>query len=155
MLVTTYPALGAQPASLVGSQAPRFRGIDLRGSRLEVPASGSPTVVVFWNSRYRVSADALSAMQRLYDMYKKKGLVCAGLNDLGEDASLAKQVASQLGITFPLFTGRDTVGAAASYRVRGVPVVFVIDQTGLVISVEEGFGPGAEARVAGSVVSLL
>jgi len=112
-------------------------------------------LVVFWNTKYRLSADALGAIQRLHSRYNARGLLCVGIDDLGEDARVIGQFVSGLGVTFPVIGGPAGPSAAASYRVRGVPVVYLIDRSGAVSYVKEGWDKRAEDEVAKKMVESL
>jgi len=112
-------------------------------------------LVVFWNTKYRLSADALGAIQRLHNRYSARGLLCVGINDLGEDARVVGQFVSGLGAAFPVIGGPAGPSAAAAYRVRGVPVVYVIDRSGTVSYVREGWDKRAEDEVGGKIGEAL
>ncbi|MEA4882562.1 MAG: hypothetical protein VB144_02680 [Clostridia bacterium] len=145
----------AQPSSLVGSAAPR---VSIEGAHREIvaiPSPGKVTVVLFWNSRYRLSVEALAALGRIWDACKGRGLVCAGLSDVGEDASVVRQAGQQAGVSFPLAGGTAASDAAVLYRVRGVPVLFVINRSGQITYVREGWDGGAESDVSSRVMASL
>jgi hypothetical protein len=145
----------AQPASLLGGSAPAVRATSLNGGEVVIPARGRVTLVVFWNTRYRLSADALGAIQRVHDRCRARGLACVGLNDLGEDGRAVSQFVSGLGVTFPVVGGPAGPSAAAAYRVRGVPVVYVIDKSGSISYVKEGWDKRAEDEVYRKIEALL
>jgi hypothetical protein len=145
----------AQPASLLGGLAPAVRATSLDGGEVVIPARGKVMLVVFWNTKYRLSADALGAIQRLHDRRRAGGLLCVGINDLGEDARVASQFVSGLGVTFPVVGGPAGPSAAAAYRVRGVPVVYVVDRSGAVSYVREGWDRRAEDEVGRKIEGLL
>lgn len=145
----------AQPASLLGGSAPAVRATSLDGGEVVIPARGKVMLVVFWNTKYRLSADALGAIQRLHSRYNARGLLCVGIDDLGEDARVIGQFVSGLGVTFPVIGGPAGPSAAASYRVRGVPVVYLVDRSGAVSYVREGWDKRAEDEVAKKMVEAL
>ncbi len=143
----------AQPASLLGGSAPAVRAASLGGGEVVIPARGKVMLVVFWNTKYRLSADALGAIQRLYDRHRARGLLCVGINDLGEDGRAVSQFVSGLGVTFAVVGGPAGPSAATAYRVRGVPVVYVVDRSGTVSYVREGWDKRAEDE-AGTQIEL-
>jgi hypothetical protein len=145
----------SQPASLVGSAAPRISGTAADGVRVDVPVAGQVTVVAFWNSRYRLSLDALSGIERVYREYRSKGLVCVGVNDAGESSSSMNTVRASLGLTFPLVGGAVGPNAAAAYRLQGVPAVFIVDRSGDIDSAYGGWDKSVEAAVKQRVATLL
>ena len=145
----------AQPASLLGGSAPAVRAASLDGREVVIPTRGKVMLVVFWNTKYRLSADALSAIQRLQDRRRAGGLLCVGINDLGEDARIVSQFVSGLGVTLPVVGGPAGPSAAAAYRVRGVPVVYVMDRSGTVSYVREGWDKRAEDEMGRQIEALL
>ncbi len=112
-------------------------------------------LVVFWNTKYRLSADALVAIQRLHDRHRTRGLLCVGIDDLGEDGRAVSQFVSGLGVAFPVVSGPAGPSAAAAYRVRGVPVVYIVDRSGTVSYVREGWDKRAEDEVGRKIESYL
>ncbi len=145
----------AQPASLVGRPAPAVRAMSLDGQEVAVPASGGVVLVVFWNTKYKLSADALGAVQRLYDRYRGRSLVCIGIDDTGEDDRAIRQFTAAVGVAFPIVGRADGRSAAAAYRVRGVPVVYLIDKSGLVFYVKEGWDARAEEELDRQISAAL
>lgn len=145
----------AQPNSLVGATAPKIRGSSVDGSRIDAPVSGNVTLIVFWNSRYRLSTDALSGVQRVFDRLRNRGIACLGVNDSGEDQRTVVSVASGLGVSYPLITGSVGSGAAAAYKLRGVPVVFVVNRSGMVTAVFEGWDRSTEGEIERKASTLL
>lgn len=137
----------AQPASLVGRPAPLVRATSLDGEDVVVPVRGKVMLVVFWNTKYRLSANALGAVQRVYDRYRGRGLLCVGIDDLGEDERAIGQFAAGVGAAFPMVGRADGRSAAVAYRVRGVPVVYLIDKSGSVFYVKEGWDTNAEEEI--------
>lgn len=145
----------AQPASLLGGSAPAVRATSLDGGEVIIPVRGRVMLVVFWNTRYRLSADALGAIRRLHDRYRARGLLCVGIDDLGEDARVISQFVSGLGVTFPMVGAPAGPSAAAAYRVRGVPVVYVVNKSGAVSYVKEGWDKRAEDEVGREIEAAL
>lgn len=145
----------AQPGSLLGGSAPAVRATSLDGGEVVIPVRGRVMLVVFWNTKYRLSADALGAIQRLHDRYRARGLLCVGINDLGEDARIISQFVSGLGATFLVVGGPAGPSAATAYRVRGVPVVYVINRSGAVPYVKEGWDKRAEEEVSRNIEEAL
>lgn len=137
----------AQPATLVGSKAPELRAVGARNESIQVPARGSVTVVVFWNSKYRLSLDALAGVQRVWEACRKRGVECVGFNDMEEGDRVVKQLVDQMNLGFPLVSGREASSAAVAYKLRGVPAVFVIDRSGVIIHVKEGWDRNTEPEL--------
>lgn len=112
-------------------------------------------LIVFWNTKYRLSADALGAIGRLQDKHRARGLLCVGIDDLGEDGRVVSQFVSGLGVTFPIVCGPTGPSAATAYRVRGVPVVYVVDRSGTVFYVREGWDKRAEDEIGRKIEACM
>ena len=145
----------AQPASLIGGAAPSVRATSINGEEVVIPTRGKVMLVVFWNTKYRLSADALGAIQRIQDRYGARGLLVVGIDDLGEDSRIISQFVSGIGAAFPVVGGQAGRSAAVGYKVRGVPVVYLIDKSGAVSYVREGWDMRAEDDVSRKVSSAL
>jgi peroxiredoxin len=144
----------AQPTTLVGLKAPKVKTVGVKNESIQVPALGSVTVVVFWNSKYRLSLDALAGIQRVWEACRRKGVECVGFNDMEEADRVVKQLADQMNLGFPVASGRGASSAAAAYKLRGVPAVFVIDRSGVIIYVKEGWDRKTESEI-GDIISQI
>ncbi|HAN86162.1 MAG: TlpA disulfide reductase family protein [Bacillota bacterium] len=145
----------AQPATLIGSKAPEVRTVGVKNESIQVPARGSVTVVVFWNSKYRLSLDALAGVQRVWEAYRERGVECVGFNDMEEADRAVRQLAEQMNLGFPLVSGRAASSAAVAYKLRGVPAVFVIDRSGVIIHVREGWDRNTEPDLKDRISAIL
>lgn len=145
----------AQPSQLVSRSAPKVRVTDSQGGVHEIPLPGKVNIVVFWNAKYRLSIDALLAVQRLLPKYGGQAVFAIGINDLGESSSTVNQVAQQRGIVFPLAAGPEASAASAGYRVKGTPVVFVIDRRGVITYAREGYDQRAESDIDSQVLAAM
>jgi peroxiredoxin len=75
-------------------------------------------------------------MQRVYEAYKDQGFVILAI-DVQEEKLLVQEFADELGLTFPVLL--DTKGKVTrSYRVRGLPTSYFIDQNGVILDVQVG-----------------
>lgn len=52
-----------------------------------------------------------------------------------------------MNIGFVLVSGRAASSAAVAYRLRGVPAVFVVDRSGVIVYVREGWDKKAESEI--------
>ena len=146
---------GADPKDLLNKAAPRITGVDWLSGSQTFPVSNRVNLVVFWNSRYKSSVDALDSMQKLYNTYSARGLVVIGLNDSGEAKSVLSMIEGQKGIKFPLGTGSGATKAAGDYFLKGVPVAFLINKSGNIVHIIEGYTSNFEAELSSRINSLL
>lgn len=96
---------------------------------------------------------AMPGLQSLHEKYKEKGLVVIGLNpfDSKED-NLQAFIANQ-NVDYPVLYASKEI--AETYRVSGYPTMYLLDQSGRVLYVEQGFGEGVEAKLEEIIVKNL
>ncbi|HZV43785.1 MAG TPA: TlpA disulfide reductase family protein [Saprospiraceae bacterium] len=81
---------------------------------------------------------ALPALQSLSEKYKGKGLRVIGIDPFDTKEDDMGTFLSKRGITYTvLMDGKDV---ASSYHVSGYPTMYLIDKTGKIIFVQEGYG---------------
>ena len=131
--VPTAPSVGVK----VGNTAPNLALADLEGTEMSLAGfAGQPVMINFWAVWCGFCRVELPEMQRVYEAYKDKGLVILAV-DVQEEKLLVQEFADQLGLTFPVLL--DTKGEVTrSYRVRGLPTSYFIDQNGVILDVQVG-----------------
>jgi len=81
---------------------------------------------------------ALPALQALSEKYKDKGLRVIGIDPFDTKEDDMGTFLSKRGITYTvLMDGKDV---ASSYHVSGYPTMYLVDKTGKIIFVQEGYG---------------
>lgn len=127
------------PKSLQNKSAPSVSNVSWNSGSYTVPTKNSVNVVVFWNSKYKSAIDALVSIESIYSKFKSSGLKVYGINDSDESKIILNLIALQNGISYPLGTGSGSTNAASSYAIRGVPVAFLVDKTGKIVDVFDGY----------------
>lgn len=120
LMVQTFPT----PVS-----APAFRLADVDGaSRTLDSLRGSVVLLNFWATWCIPCRDEMPAMARLHQHYRPRGLTILGVN-FKESAPDVRAFLDKLGVSFG--TVLDTDGTVSEkYRVRGLPVTFLVDREG-------------------------
>jgi cytochrome c biogenesis protein CcmG, thiol:disulfide interchange protein DsbE len=132
--VTHHP----RPVKL-GAAAPAFDLERLDGSGKLALASlgGRVRVLNFWATWCVPCKSESPALQRLWEQYRKQGVVFVGV-DYNDVASDARRFVRKHGLTYPMV--RDRAGSTASrYDLTGVPETFVVDRSGRLV--EHFVGP--------------
>ena len=114
----------------VGATAPAFTLERLDGSgRLALASlSGRVRVVNFWATWCGPCKSESPALQRLWEQYRKQGVVFVGV-DYNDVASDARRFVRKHGLTYPMVRDRDgSVGNR--YDLTGIPETFVVDRRG-------------------------
>ncbi|MCB9593965.1 MAG: TlpA family protein disulfide reductase [Sandaracinaceae bacterium] len=138
-----------------GARAPALTGRALGGSSVvDLSAHrGSVIVVDFWASWCGPCAEAMPALERLYQQYRAQGLVVIGVSE--DDAERnARGFLSQTRVTFPVMLDSDH-SVANRYRPATMPSTFVIDRRGVVRHVHSGYRAGDAAALERQIRDLL
>jgi thiol-disulfide isomerase/thioredoxin len=131
--VPTAPSVGVR----VGNTAPNLALANLEGTETSLAGfAGQPVMINFWAVWCGFCRVELPEMQRVYEAYKDRGFVILAV-DVQEERLLVQGFADELGLTFPVLL--DTKGEVTrSYRVRGLPTSYFVDQNGVILDVQVG-----------------
>lgn len=139
-LLFTAPLLGcppsapkvtppSTPSTLLGKTAPDFKRPALDGKDVSVAAGhGKVVVVKFMASYCEPCKRTLPAIEKLHG--KEKDIVIIGVAE-DERESEAQSLVATYKLTFPVVHDRQNI-LAARFRVRDLPVTFVLDTEGRV-----------------------
>ena len=112
--------------------APAFRLSDVDGTpRTLESLRGSVVLLNFWATWCVPCRDELPAMERLHRAYRGRGLSVVGVN-FKESARDVATFTKTIGVSFATLLDSDGV-VSGSYRVRGLPVTFLVDRQGGVL----------------------
>jgi len=112
--------------------APAFRLSDVDGAVRTIEGlRGSVVLLNFWATWCVPCRDELPAMERLHRDYRGRGLSVVGVN-FKESAREVQNFMKANSVTFASLLDHD--GAVSTkYRVRGLPVTFLLDREGRVL----------------------
>ena len=155
-LLASVPPSGAaeSPYALLGKGAPDFAlrastGINLRLSE----SRGDVVLVGFWSSRCGVCVNQFAALQVLQATYGSAGLVTLGV-DVDDNQAAARDFLSALPNSFPLLMDPAKT-VARLYRVDSLPLLLLIDRSGVVRHVHRDYRAGDEAGYLAQLKTLL
>ena len=115
-------------SSLLGKPAPSFKRDAVDGSHVEVASAGKVVVVKFVAKYCEPCLRTLPAIEKLHAKHPEIFIV--GVSE-DERESEARELVTTYGLTFPMVHDNQQV-LAARYRVRDLPVTYVLDGRGLV-----------------------
>ena len=138
-----------------GARAPAIQGRSLAGSGAVSLAEhrGSVVVVDFWASWCEPCAEAMPALERMYQRYRSNGLVVIGVSE-DRTADNAQGFLRRANVSFPVMLDADH-SVADAYRPRTMPSTLLIDREGVVRYVHSGFRSGDAARLEREIRELL
>lgn len=101
---------------------------------------GEVTVLTFWRKKIKVSHDHLDSLQKLYEKFRESGLTVLAVN--GDNlnyvpSSAIRKFVKEKGYTFNLAFD-DEYAISEKYRVINIPVTYILDRQGIIVSVEDG-----------------
>jgi peroxiredoxin len=129
----TLPAVGVT----VGALAPDLALQDLAGETVHLSDyRGQAVLINFWAVWCTYCRVELPEMQDVYDAYQERGFVILAV-DVQDDAADVQAYADELGLAFPVLLD-PKAEITRSYRVRGLPTSYFVDQNGVIIGRQLG-----------------
>ncbi len=115
-------------SSLLGKPAPTFKRDAVDGTKVEVATAGKVVVVKFVAKYCEPCIRTLPAIEKLHAKHPE--IVIVGVSE-DERESEARELVATYKLTFPIVHDNQQV-LAARYRVRDLPVTYVLDGKGTV-----------------------
>jgi len=136
-----------------GESAPEFSLEDLDGNEVRLTDQRGQVVLVnFWATWCGPCLQELPHIQQIHEKYQDQGLVVLAIST-DHQKSAVRPFVEKNGYTFPvLFVDEEVENV---YQIRGIPVVYLIDRTGVIRFDKVGFCPGGEKEIERQVEQLL
>jgi peroxiredoxin len=143
LLLATAGSAAGSSHRLVGQPAPDFALKATSGTNFRLSEHrGDVVLLAFWGSRCGQCAAQLGAASRLVDTYRSAGL--AGLAvSVDDDQRAAVEFAVRHPTTFPVLLDPDKA-VSRSYRVDNLPMLLLVDRSGVVRQVHRDYRSGDE-----------
>ena len=130
----------------------RLRGYQPRIDRLS-EYRGDVVMINFWATWCGPCRQEMPLLDELYQRYSRVGFNLLGVN-IDDDSRRPMQMIEELGVQFPvLFDASKQVSKL--YDVDAMPVTVIVDRTGTVRYVHQGYKPGYEDKYLTEIRSLL
>lgn len=137
----------------VGTPAPDFELNDPQGKTNRLSDhKGKVVLIDFWATWCAPCRRELPLIQRIYDRYKDEGLVVLAIS-VDRQRGIVSSYMWENGYTFPVLLADSQV--RLTYKVRGIPALYLIDRQGSVRFYQRGFKPGLEEKISGAISRLL
>lgn len=167
-LVVLLPSGGAQsgpaatteseregPEGPVGKPAPAFKAPLLGGGEVDLAALKGRKVVIldFWASWCAPCVKSLPATSEVAGAYKDKGVALYAVNAEEEPRTIRAFLRSHR-LRLAVVLDRDG-SVAALFGVDALPYTVIIDRTGLIRAVHEGYTPDLKKRLREELEALM
>ncbi|MBS0321669.1 MAG: TlpA family protein disulfide reductase [Proteobacteria bacterium] len=155
VIAAVWLAFGAPAvAATAGAAAPAFTLDDAAGKPVSLAAlRGKVVVVDFWASWCGPCRQAFPWMNALQQKYAGKGLVIVAVN-VDKKRSDADRFLAQVPAQFTTVFDPDGKTPAA-FDVRGMPTTYLVDGSGKIVLVEEGFREETRDAMEARIRALL
>ncbi|MBW2277008.1 MAG: TlpA family protein disulfide reductase, partial [Deltaproteobacteria bacterium] len=130
----------SDPLLPIGSKAPTFELplTDGSGNTLSLAdLEGRVVVLDFWSTTCRPCLLEMEDLKVLWRRMKPRGVTVVGLSTGGESLAQIARFGKDRGVDYPLVIDQGQV--AASYRVRSLPTLYVLDKTGRIAEAHSGY----------------
>ncbi|HLT92844.1 MAG TPA: TlpA disulfide reductase family protein [Woeseiaceae bacterium] len=153
VLALAATAVSASVA-LVGKPAPDFALKSATGENLRLSEyRGDVVMINFWATWCGPCRQEMPLLDELYSRYQRVGFQLLGVN-IDDDSGKAMNMIRELGVSFPvLFDAGKTV--SREYQVDAMPVTILVDRSGTVRHVHQGYKPGYEEKYLTEIRALL
>ena len=132
-----------------------LRSLDGKRLHLEAMLEKGPVLLDFWATWCKPCVKAMPKLQKIYDLYKDKGLTVVGVNEDGpRGQSKVKPFMRARKLNFPIALDSDG-GVMKRMRVTALPTTILVDQEGSIVFRQAGFSKGLEADVLEAVEAML
>jgi thiol-disulfide isomerase/thioredoxin len=126
--------------------APDWELLSLTDEKISLKSLQGELVLIdfFYKSCYPCM-QALPALQALSEKYKSKGLRVIGIDPYDKKEDDIAAFLSKRGVSYTVLLGGSD--AAKDYHVSGYPTMYLIDKTGKIIFIQEGYGKDVENKL--------
>lgn len=143
----------------VGSTAPQFTLKDLDGGSVSLSSllkANRAVVISFWGLRCQACIQEMPSLDALHGKYGTAGLAVLGINVDGVGAGVIKaQLPNITAMPGYLLLPDEELKVADLYRMAAAPLTILVDSSGTVVYVHEGYSPGDEKELESRVAKLL
>lgn len=129
------------------TQATDFTGRDVDGKTVRLSDYLGKQVVLldFWSTYCEPCKAEMPHLRRIYDAHKAKGFVVMAISmDGPETIAEVPAFARRNGMTFPVVLDEDSTIASLYNPKKSAPLSVLIDKSGKVVRVHEGYNAGDE-----------
>jgi thiol-disulfide isomerase/thioredoxin len=137
-------------SELMHQRAPAFILTGFNNQRISsADFKNQPVLLDFWEVWCGPCIKSMPEVQRLYDAYKNRGLLVYGIINEQKSISSAKLLVQKKEISFPTLIGNEKL--RADYHVKSIPRYVLVDRTGKIVLVSDGYSDKIEAAIVATL----
>ncbi|MBC7848747.1 MAG: TlpA family protein disulfide reductase [Chitinophagaceae bacterium] len=107
--------------------------------------NGKLTLLDFWEVWCGPCIESMPKVQELFKKYNGRGLDVYGIMSEDKQLESAKKIVAKKQISFPMLIGTDAV--KNTFNLNAVPLYVLIDRSGKIVFISEGFSPTLEDEI--------
>lgn len=145
-------------SSTTGVTASDFSAPDIDGKTFRLANYLGKNVILlnFWQTWCEPCVAEFPHLRRMYEANKSKGFVMFGVAmDGPETVANVPAFVRRNQLNFPVLLDEDSHVAAVYNPKKSVPLSVLIDRSGKIVSIREGYNPGDEEYLARDVAKVL
>jgi peroxiredoxin len=149
------PALAQLPGNR--TLAPRFAIESLSGEKLdlEVLRRRGPVLLDFWATWCKPCLTAIPELEQIHKEFAARGLTVIGISvDGPRNFAKVRPFVTRLGITYPVAIDEDG-SLQQKFHIRAMPTTVLVDTSGTIVHVKQGFRPGEGEHLKAPIAALL
>jgi peroxiredoxin len=132
------------------------RDVDGKTVRLSDYLGKQVILIDFWATYCEPCRAELPHLKKLYEAQSKNGFVVLAVSmDGPETVATVPQISKSYDLPFPVLLDEDSSIASSYNPKKSAPLSLLIDKSGKIVRVREGFNPGDEKLVEADVQKLL
>jgi peroxiredoxin len=140
---------------VMGKKAPEFTLKNMEGKPVSLSSyKGRATLLFFWASWCPTSSEEFISLNKLYSMYKDRGLVILAIST-DKSVSAAKAFLSRNPASFQTMHDEKLYVSKTLYKAFMIPMVFFIDKNGLVVKKQFGQQDWTGPKIMKEIDSIL
>ena len=155
--IVTLAAPGRAAAQLAHARAPGFKLESVSGAKLDLATlrGKGPVLLDFWATWCKPCLAAIPELEAIHKEYSPRGLTLIGVSTDGpRNFSKVRPFVARQGITYPIALDEDG-DMQQKYQVRAMPMTVLIDTSGAIVHVSQGFRPGEGSKLRAAIMKLL
>ena len=153
LLVSAAVCLGTPKP---GDFAPDFSAQVVAGKTLRLSSlRGKIVLLDFWAVGCPPCRIEMPQLQRLYEKYRKDGLVVIGITQMNPMNKDIRAALKEYGVTYPVVTDPGEKIGQKVYRIEAHPTTILLDRAGKVVKVETGYVKGDEKPLEEAIRKLI